>query len=286
MASTHEAATTVTVRQGPSEGIPVRGSMMWWRDSVPRVQRLTVVLEVATPPDWIRMVSASGSTAAALSSAIWTCHPSKGGAPAVPMSPPRLTRTPHPASRAAASAARSAARALAVEPRSISTSSGTKTMLRRWSRRIRSHPGTGPGGQRDRTGAAWDGLEVGVVPGSPERRSHGGIHQAVGEPGGAQRSPEGPGQGARRRTPHGRAADAGRSARCPRGTGCSSGRSRRRRRSAAALAATRRSRSRRHHLHRGAHDRVASDSHIDHLDLPSSASRTASSGQVATARRA
>ena len=51
LASTHEAATTVTVRQGPSEGIPVRGSKMWWRDNVPRVQRLTVVLEVATPPD-------------------------------------------------------------------------------------------------------------------------------------------------------------------------------------------------------------------------------------------
>ena len=51
LASTHEAATAVTVRQGPSEGTPVRGSMMWWRDSVPRVQRLTVVLEVATPPD-------------------------------------------------------------------------------------------------------------------------------------------------------------------------------------------------------------------------------------------
>ena len=43
---------------------------------------------------------------------------------------------------------------------------------------------------------------------------------------------------------------------------------------------------RRHHLHRGAHDRIASDSHLDHLDLPSSASRIASSGQVATARRA
>ena len=49
-----------------------------------------------------------------------------------------------------------------------------------------------PWGQRDRRCAAWDGLEVGVVPGCPERRSDGGIHQAVGEPGRAQRSPESP----------------------------------------------------------------------------------------------
>jgi hypothetical protein len=40
------------------------------------------------------------------------------------------------------------------------------------------------------------------------------------------------------------------------------------------------------HLHRGAHDRVASDSHVDHLDLPTPPSLIASIGQVATARRA
>src|ERR1035437_7565899 len=37
LASTQGGATAVRVRQGPAEGIPVRGSMVGWRDNAPRV---------------------------------------------------------------------------------------------------------------------------------------------------------------------------------------------------------------------------------------------------------
>src|SRR3979411_2725744 len=50
LASRQVAATTVTVRNGPTVGRLVFGSMMWWSSSPPRDHRRTVVLEVATPP--------------------------------------------------------------------------------------------------------------------------------------------------------------------------------------------------------------------------------------------
>src|SRR6266852_4559957 len=142
-ASTHEAATTLAVRQRPATGRPVDGSMMWWRTTPPRVHRRTVVLEVAIPPDWMVMVSSSSSMGALLSSLICTAHPSGGGSPATAMSPPRLTSTPPaPTALYAAAAPRSTASALAVAPRSISTLGGIHTVLAASSNWIAFHPGT------------------------------------------------------------------------------------------------------------------------------------------------
>src|SRR6202043_508129 len=70
LASTHVPATTLTVRQGPAAGSPVAGSMMWCNSIPPRRQRRTVVLEVATPPARMAIVSPSGVISARLFSAI------------------------------------------------------------------------------------------------------------------------------------------------------------------------------------------------------------------------
>ena len=50
LASTHEPAATVTVRQGVSAGRAVRGSTMWWSSPPEVVQRRTCVPELASPP--------------------------------------------------------------------------------------------------------------------------------------------------------------------------------------------------------------------------------------------
>src|SRR5437773_450806 len=117
LASRQVAAATVTVRKGPVAGRLVRGSMMWWSTAVPRVQRRTVVLEVATPPAGTQITSPSASGLTRLSSSMWIRQPPEGGVPAIAMSPPRLTSTPPvPAAARAALAARSTASAFAAEP--------------------------------------------------------------------------------------------------------------------------------------------------------------------------
>src|SRR5437899_5810755 len=88
LASTQVAATTVTVRNGPVAGRLVCGSMMWCSTAVPRVQRRTVVLDVAAPPAGTQITSASAAGATRLSAALWIRQPPEGGVQAVAMSPP------------------------------------------------------------------------------------------------------------------------------------------------------------------------------------------------------
>ena len=144
LASTHDPATTVAVRHGPRAGSPVVGSMMWCSSMLPRVQRRTVVLEVATAPPRSAITSPSVSAAIALSSATRTGHPSGGTSPAVAMSPPSDTRTAPPRiARCALAAARSAAKALPVDPRSSSTPGGRAMVRLSRSKRMLRQPGTG-----------------------------------------------------------------------------------------------------------------------------------------------
>src|SRR5439155_18375381 len=53
LAATHVRAATLTVRQGPAAGRPLAASMMWCCSTPPRVQRRTVLPEVARPPSLI-----------------------------------------------------------------------------------------------------------------------------------------------------------------------------------------------------------------------------------------
>src|SRR5260370_7762637 len=96
LASTHVAATTLTVLQQLSAGRPVVGSMMWCRTTPPRVQRLTVVLEVATAPDVMLIASSVSSMEAALSSLVWIDQPWIGPSPSTAISPPTLPTPPPP----------------------------------------------------------------------------------------------------------------------------------------------------------------------------------------------
>src|SRR5437764_7484219 len=50
LASRHEPAATVTVRQGPPAGFPVAGSMTWWAGPHGICQLRVATLEVAKPP--------------------------------------------------------------------------------------------------------------------------------------------------------------------------------------------------------------------------------------------
>jgi len=56
LASAQVAAATLTVRQQERAGSPVRGSMMWCIVLRSAVQVLTVVLDVARPPERSVMV--------------------------------------------------------------------------------------------------------------------------------------------------------------------------------------------------------------------------------------
>jgi hypothetical protein len=51
LASAQSPAATLTVRQGECTGSPLAGSMMWCIVRAPRLQRRTVVLELASPPE-------------------------------------------------------------------------------------------------------------------------------------------------------------------------------------------------------------------------------------------
>jgi hypothetical protein len=129
LASTQFEAATDTVRQCSAAGAPVRGSTMWCAAPPRRRQRRTVVLDVDKPPEAIRSSCPGASGPARWLSATRTAHPPGGAAPAVAMSPPRLTRTPSASLAASARrAARSAARAFAVAPRSSRTPAGTRTV--------------------------------------------------------------------------------------------------------------------------------------------------------------
>ena len=68
LASTQDAAATVAVRHTLFTGMPVDGSMMWWSTTPPRLQRRTVVLDEASPPDRMVTVSSPSSMGAVLSS--------------------------------------------------------------------------------------------------------------------------------------------------------------------------------------------------------------------------
>ena len=118
LASTHEAAATVTVRHTGAAGSPVRGSTMWWTSRPARRQRRTVVLDVARPPPSTATRWPSAPGPARWSSVTRTSQPPGGTGPAVATSPPRLTSVGDPVAAAMAVAARSAASALAVAPRS------------------------------------------------------------------------------------------------------------------------------------------------------------------------
>jgi len=62
LASRHDAAATVAVRQQEDAGRPVRGSMRWCSVVLPARQRRTEVEDVARPPSRIATV-VSGSPA-------------------------------------------------------------------------------------------------------------------------------------------------------------------------------------------------------------------------------
>src|SRR5438309_9899978 len=94
LASTQEAAATLAVRHGPSTGMPVDGSMMWWRTTPPLVQRRTVMLDVAMPPDSMVMVSSSLWIAALLSSLVCTAKHCAGVSTANAILPTTLHITP------------------------------------------------------------------------------------------------------------------------------------------------------------------------------------------------
>ena len=70
LASTHDAAATVTVRHGEAAGLPVRGSTMWCSSPPAVAQRRTVVPELASPPDMIETAGPGASSGAAWSSAM------------------------------------------------------------------------------------------------------------------------------------------------------------------------------------------------------------------------
>ena len=104
--------------------------------------------------------------------------PSK--APAVAMSPPRETSTPHPHVRPTRSATRSAASALAVAPRSSSTPGGSRTVPRLSSISTLRHPGTGWGSGSAPSPASGHVGEVAVVAEPAQGRADGGVDRSVG----------------------------------------------------------------------------------------------------------
>ncbi len=64
LASRHEPALTLAVRQAPCTGRPVPGSIRWCTASAPSPERRTVTLEVARPPVSIATVCPGASSAA------------------------------------------------------------------------------------------------------------------------------------------------------------------------------------------------------------------------------
>ena len=114
LASRQVAAVTLAVRHGLATGRPVAGSSRWCADPPSVSHRRTVVLEVARPP--VRsVIHCPGAVASERWSSVTRIRqPSSGGCPAIEMSPPSETSTPHSALALAAAAAWSAASALAV----------------------------------------------------------------------------------------------------------------------------------------------------------------------------
>jgi hypothetical protein len=137
--------------------------------TVPRRHQRTVVLDVATAPSRIAITSASSPGTSASGGVVLSCvtriaQPPGGTAPAIAMSPPRLTSTPAsapPMASSAAAAARSAASALPVEPRSISTPCGARIVAASASNASVRQPGTRS--IRRRIGAARPGSRVAIT---------------------------------------------------------------------------------------------------------------------------
>ena len=146
LASAQVAAATLTVCHGPSAGSPVRGSTMWCSTWPARRHWRQVIDEVATAPRDSRTRWGREEPAGPGPSVTTIGQPSRGGVPAVAMSPPRLTSTP-PVFRHAASAARAARsdpRPLAVAPRSRRTPAGSRSSGP--SSLTACQPGAGAGG--------------------------------------------------------------------------------------------------------------------------------------------
>ena len=98
------------------------------------LQRRTVVLDVARPPERIETVCPGAVASLRWSSVTWMRQPPAGAGPAVAMSPPRLTSTPQPpaawaAARGAVGGQRLGGRA-EVEPHAVRQPDGARRARR------------------------------------------------------------------------------------------------------------------------------------------------------------
>ena len=143
LASTHDPAATVTVRQHGVAGSPVAGSTRWWTGVPPRVQCRLPTPEVASPPEWIDHRGGGVRVTADVGHA-------DGEALGRRTSDSHVAAERHQGAateliRRSTIAARSAAQALAVAPRSRSVPAGMVTVPWTASSTTDRQPGTGSG---------------------------------------------------------------------------------------------------------------------------------------------